>query len=146
MGSTVDYTDVPQVSADALMIMMEQMITVGRGLVLLRGIEDRDLRAVESAAWEKLDGTAPEKLAALLRFRSLVAVFAGARLRDLFLQRGLALMVPAMDIAAEMRLNVQWGFSPVKFVRALEVSLKEMDRRAAALRVTRTAELQVGMA
>ena len=146
MGATLDYSDVPQTSSEALMLMMEEMIVTGRGLVLLRDMSDREVREIEKAVWERLDGTPAEKLAALLRFRCLIAVFAGARLRQLFLSRGLALMEPAVEVAAEMRLNVQWGFSPVKFLRSLQERLSDIDQRVATLRIERPAELQVGIA
>lgn len=96
--------------------------------------------------WDKLDGTSAEKVATLLRFRSLVGVFAGSRLQELLLRRGLPLMGPALEVAAEMRLNVQWGFNPVKFLRALEAKLGEIDQRTAPRRLERPAELQVAMA
>ena len=82
------------------------------------------------------------------RFRALVGVFAGARLQHLFLRRGLALIGPAMQVAAEMRLNVQWGFNPTKFLRALELSLGEDAQRPAEPRQVRpvAAELQLAFA
>ena len=61
------------------------------------------------------------------------------RLQQLFLRRGLALLGPALEVAAEMRLNVQWGFNPVKFLRALEAKLDEVDDRSAARRLQRAA-------
>ena len=146
MNAGLDRCDVPQVSPQSLALPMQAMIAAGRGLVLLRGISDRELRDVESAVWDKLDGTSAEKVATLLRFRSLVGVFAGARLQQLFLQRGLPLMGPALEVAAEMRLNVQWGFNPVKFLRALEAKLGEIDQRPAPRRLDRAVEPQVAMA
>ena len=122
------------------------MIAAGRGLVLLRGISDAELRELEHAVWDKLEGPSSQKVATLLRFRALVGVFAGSRLQQLFLRRGLALVGPAMQVAAEMRLNVQWGFNPVKFLRALEAKLGELEQGSAVRRLERSAELQVAMA
>jgi hypothetical protein len=150
MSAILDRCDVPQVSAELLALPMQAMIAAGRGLVLLRGISDPELRTVEHAVWDKLDGTSADKVATLLRFRCLVGVFATSRLQQLFLRRGLALMGPAMEVAAEMRLNVQWGFNPVKFQRALEAKLTEIDDRAAVRRLDRAvpvrAEAQLAMA
>jgi hypothetical protein len=146
MNTGLDRCDVPQVSPQSMALPMQAMIAAGRGLVLLRGISDRELRDVEHAVWDKLDGTSAEKVATLLRFRALVGVFAGARLQQLFLRRGLPLMGPALEVAAEMRLNVHWGFNPVKFLRALEARLGEQDQGIAARRPERAAELQVAMA
>ena len=59
-------------------------------------------------------------------------------------------MGPAIEVAAEMRLNVQWGFNPVKFLRALEAKLGEIDDRSTARRLERAvpvrAEAQLAMA
>jgi hypothetical protein len=127
---------------------MQAMIAAGRGLVLLRGISDAELRGVEQAVWDKIEGASSEKVATLLRFRAMVGVFAVARLQQLFLRRGLALLGPAMQVAAEMRLNVQWGFNPTKFLRALEAKLGEADQRSAGRRLEWSAptELQAAMA
>jgi len=150
MSAILDRCDVPQVSPELLMLPMHTMLAAGRGLVLLRGIADPELRAVEHAVWDKLDGSASDKVAALLRFRCLVGVFAASRLQQLFLRRGLALLEPAMEVAADMRLNVQWGFNPVKFLRALEAKLTAIDDRSAARRLERVAparaEAQLAMA
>jgi hypothetical protein len=150
MSAVLDRCDVPQVSPELLMLPMHTMLAAGRGLVLLRGISDPELRAVEHAVWDKLDGSSSDKVAALLRFRCLVGVFAASRLQQLFLRRGLALMEPAMEVAADMRLNVQWGFNPVKFLRALEAKLTEIDDRSPARRLERVAparaEAQLAMA
>ena len=146
MNAGLDRCDVPQVPPQSLALPMQAMIAAGRGLVLLRGISDRELRDVEHTVWDKLEGTSAEKVATLLRFRALVGVFAGARLQHLFLRRGLPLMGPALEVAAEMRLNVQWGFNPVKFLRALEAKLGELEQGSAVRRLERSAELQVAMA
>ena len=82
----------------------------------------------------------------MLRFRALVACLRALRLQQLFLRRGLALFAPGLAVAAEMRLNVQYGFNPVKFMRALEAKLGEQDQGIAARRPERAAELQVSMA
>jgi hypothetical protein len=150
MSAILDRCDVPQVSAELLALPLQAMVAAGRGLVLLRGISDPELREVEHAVWDKLGGTSSDKVATLLRFRCLVGVFATSRLQQLFLHRGLALMGPAIEVAAEMRLNVQWGFNPVKFLRALEAKLGEIDDRCTGRRLQRAvpvrAEAQLAMA
>jgi hypothetical protein len=137
MSASLDRCDVAPISAEALDIPMQHMIAAGRGLVLLRGIADRELRDVEHAVWDKIEGSSAEKVATLLRFRCLVAVFKCSRLQELFLRRGLALFAPAIAVAAEMRLNVQYGFNPVKFTRALEEQLGESDNERSARRLQR---------
>ena len=41
------------------------------------------------------------------------------------------------EVAAVMRLNVQWGFNPVKFTRELEARLADADRSRAPRRIER---------
>jgi hypothetical protein len=146
MAAILDNSDVPQVAPKALALPMQEMIDAGRGLVLLRGIQDRELRQVEHAVWDRLEGTSSDKVATLLRFRCLVGVFAGARLQELFLRRGLTLVPLALEVAADMRLNVQWGFNPVKFTRALEARLAELDQRRSARRMERAVGMQAAQA
>ena len=54
-----------------------------------------------------------------VRFRHLVEVFSARRLKDMMLDRGYALMAPAIAIAASLRLNANRGFSPQAFLLAL---------------------------
>jgi hypothetical protein len=146
MSAVLDRSDVPQVMAEDLALPMQHMIAAGRGLVLLRGISDTELRQVEHAVWDEIEGGSSVKVATLLRFRCLVGVFASSRLQQLFLRRGLALLEPALEVAAEMRLNVQWGFNPVKFTRALEARLAELDQRRSVRRIERAVGTQVAQA
>ena len=146
MAAHLDRNDVPQVSPDALALPMQEMIDAGRGLVMLRGISDRELREVEAAVWDRIDGSSCDKVAALLRFRCLIGVFAAARLQELFLRRGLALVAPALEVAARMRLNVQFGFNAVKFTRELEARLAELDERRSARRIERASGVQTTQA
>ena len=125
---------------------MQAMIAAGRGLVLLRGISDRELRDVEHAVWDKLDGTSAEKVAALLRFRALVGVLCG---------RPPAAAVPAARPAADgpgargggrdaaqRAVGLQFGEVPAG---AGGQAWRE-DQRIAPRRPERAAELQVAMA
>jgi hypothetical protein len=54
-----------------------------------------------------------------LRLWSLVDVFKAARLRDLLLDRGYALLADAARVAAEQRINIDWGFNPQRMLTAL---------------------------
>jgi len=67
---------------------------------------------------------APQRtLAAFVRFRHLVGVFGARRLRQLLLDRGYAVMAPAIAIAATLRLNDDRGFNPQRFLLALNAAL-----------------------
>jgi hypothetical protein len=133
MAVPIDYTDLPRVSPESLMVAMRELVAAGRGLAPLRGIAAGELRDLENAIWRKLEGTRADKVSTLLRLRCVIGVFAAARLQRLFLHRGLALMQPAMEVAARMRLNVHWGFSPTKFVHALQERLQQAEQAREAL-------------
>jgi hypothetical protein len=143
MAVPIDYTDLPRVSPESLMVAMRELVAAGRGLAPLRGIAAGELRAIENAIWRKLEGTRPEKVSTLLRLRCVIGVFAAGRLQRLFLHRGLVLMQPAMEVAARMRLNVHWGFSPTKFVHALQERLQQAEQRPQAVPQQRPAPAPV---
>ena len=119
-NALLDTTDIPPVAPEDLAIPMRYMIASGRGLVLLRGLCERELREIEDAVWTELAPDRTRAIAVMLRFRCLVEVFAARRLTTMLLKNGFNLIAPAIRVAAEMRLNVKWGFSPQKFLTALQ--------------------------
>ncbi len=119
MTAMIDTADVRQVSAADLFTPMRMLILQGKGLALLRGLRDDDLRALESAFWADFKGSNDVRLAVALRFRALLDVFASRRLKDILLQRGFKLIARAIEEAATQRLNTRFGFSAQKFVAAL---------------------------
>ena len=123
MAITWDPSDVPAVAAEDLAIAMRQLIAESRGLVLLRGMTPADAAIVEKTLRERLGREPSRELAALMRFRALVDVFNWRRLNELLLERGHEVIAPALQTAAELRLNLKWGFNPQKFARALNALL-----------------------
>jgi hypothetical protein len=123
MAITWDPSDVPTVAAEDLAAPMRRLIAEGRGLVLLRGLEAQDAALAEDSLRRRLGKTPSRELAALMRFRALVEVFASRRLRELMMERGHEVIAPALQVAAGLRLNLKWGFNPQKFTRALMVML-----------------------
>lgn len=119
MAATIDLTDIPAVAARDLMLPMQILISRGRGLALLDGVDEPTLRELEDHVWRTLDADSATKLAVVLRFRNLLHVFTGRRLQGLFLETGFAIIAPAIATAANMRLNTKWGFSVHKFHAAL---------------------------
>jgi hypothetical protein len=117
MSKTWDLSDVPTVTSEDLALPMRMLIDAGRGLVLLKGLSDDDLRAITPAIWQHLD--AARASAVLTRFRCLVDAFSARRLRQLFLDRGHALIDPAIRYAATARLNARWGFNLHRFASTL---------------------------
>ena len=132
MSSSLDETDVPSVPPAALARAMRFMIDSGRGLVLLRGLGAGDMRELESAVWHRLEGDIAERRAVLVRFQCLVEVFAARRLQALMLRRGFRLIAPAIQLAAETRLNAKWGFSPHKFNLDLQALVLDVERPSAS--------------
>lgn len=131
MGSKLDRSDVPLVASHDLLVPMQHLIGTERGLALLNGISNAELREVDHAVWDALDGDSGRRVAVLLRFRALIQVFKARRLAELFLHRGFMLIAPAVHVAARMRLNSEWGFNPLKFERALQDLLSQLDGGAA---------------
>lgn len=128
MAHILDTSDVPRVPAADLALVMRFMIDSGRGLVMMRGLAKADMQELEDALWERLEGDTAYRRSVLLRFQNLVDVFAARRLRDQLMQRGFRLIAPALQIAADMRLNAKWGFSPNKFNAALRSLVLEMEQ------------------
>jgi len=123
----VNLSDVARVDPNHLALALEYMVKTGRGLAMLRGITEAELREVDQALWEELGSNPAERVAVLVRFRCLIRVFAARRLANLLLQTGYRLLAPAQRVAARMRLNADLGFNPIKFERALIEQLATTD-------------------
>jgi hypothetical protein len=126
-SNILNLSDVNCVNSKSLALAMQYMVDTGRGLTMLRGISEAELREVDLALLDALGGDSVERRAALVRFRCLVKVFSARRLRDLLLSTGYNLITPAVQVAARMRLNAELGFNLVKFEQALVEKLDTMD-------------------
>ncbi len=135
MAITWDPSDVPTVDTEDLVAPMRRLISEGRGLVFLRGLDGEDAALLEAILHGRLGKDPSRELAALMRFRALVEVFASRRLGELMMERGHEVIAPALQVAAPLRLNLKWGFNPQKFTRALTALLDGGD--LAALMVSR---------
>jgi hypothetical protein len=120
-----DLTDVPAIAPSDLAAAMQALIADGRGLVLLRGLEDADLDTVQAELKRRFHRDPQTALAAFVRFRHLAEVFSARRLKELMLERGYALIAPAVAIAASLRLNANRGFNPQKFLLALQETMTD---------------------
>jgi hypothetical protein len=123
MAMTWDLTDVPAVEAADLAAAMRALVEGERGLILLRGLAEEDLDAVQAELKRRFHNEPQRALAAFVRFRHMVEVFSARRLKDLMLDRGYALMAPAIAIAASLRLNANRGFNPQAFLMSLSAVL-----------------------
>jgi hypothetical protein len=123
MTMTWDLTDIPTVDADDLGAAMRNLIENGRGLAILRGLSEADLDTVQSTFKQRFNGDPQRALAAFVRFRQMIEVFASRRLQDMLLRRGHGLIAPALRVAAALRLNGHRGFNPQQFVLSLNSAL-----------------------
>ena len=118
-----DLTDVPAIAANDLAVAMRALINEGRGMVLLRGLQDDDLNMVHAELQRRFHGDPQTALAVFVRFRHMVEVFSARRLKDMMLDRGYGLIAPAIAIAASLRLNANRGFNPQSFLVSLQEAL-----------------------
>lgn len=114
-----DITDIAMIDPSDLMIPMRHLISNGRGLALLNGLSDADLRALDCIIWQQFSDRPLVRVAVAVRFRALIDVFGARRLRELLLQRGFKLIASAVELAASQRLNPRFGFKSHAFVVAL---------------------------
>lgn len=117
-SASIDLSDVPAVSLHDLYAPMRRLIAEGRGLALLNGLSETDIRSVESQIWADFADQPETRLAIAMRFRALLDVFATRRLRQEFLNQGFKLIARAVAEASTQRLNTRFGFTAQKFVMA----------------------------
>ena len=130
-SNILNLSDVARVNPKTLALAMQYMVDTGRGLAMLRGISEAELREVEGALWDAMGDNPAERVATLVRFRCLIKVFSSRRLRELLMRTGYNLIAPAVQVAARMRLNADLGFNLIKFERALVEQLGKRDFESA---------------
>lgn len=118
-ASSIDLSDVPAVGLHDLYAPMRRLIADGRGLALLNGLSEADIRNVEHQIWTDFADQPEQRLAIAIRFRALLDVFATRSLRQEFLNQGFKLIARAVAEASTQRLNTRFGFTAQKFVMAL---------------------------
>jgi len=121
--TTWDLSDVPAVAPTDLAAAMRVLIDNERGLVLLRGLSDGDLSLVQSELKQRFRSEPQRALAVFVRLRTMVEVFSARRLQEMMLDRGYAVLAPAIAIAASLRLNANRGFNPQRFMLSLQDAL-----------------------
>ena len=121
-ASAIDLSDVPAVSLHDLYAPMRRLISEGRGLALLNGLSEIEIRNAESQIWADFADQPETRLAIAMRFRALLDVFATRRLRQEFLNQGFKLIARAVAEASTQRLNTRFGFTAQKFVMAFSVA------------------------
>lgn len=120
MSYSIDCSDVPAVGMHDLYMPMRHLIASGRGLAMLNGLSEADIRATESRIWADFADQPELRVAIALRFRALLDVFSRRRLKQEFLEQGFKLIALAVAEASNQRLNTKYGFKPQSFVSALK--------------------------
>lgn len=136
-SASIDLSDVPTVSLHDLYAPMRRLISEGRGLALLNGLSETEIRNVESQIWADFADQPETRLAIAMRFRALLDVFATRRLRQEFLNQGFKLIARAVAEASTQRLNTRFGFTAQKFVMAFAPSIPQ------PVRITETNDLAI---
>lgn len=136
----IDQTDVPAVSLHDLYAPMRRLISEGRGLALLNGLSETEIRDVESQIWADFADKPQARLAIALRFRALLDVFSTRRLRQEFLNQGFKLIARAVAEASTQRLNTRFGFTAQKFVMAFA---PVPHQQATTVRIAETHDLAI---
>lgn len=121
MANTWDPTDVPAVSPETLGVAMRLLLDAGRTPLLPQGLSVDFMGAIEQELSRQFGHDTVLGVAVTLRFRSLIDVLVTRRARELLKKHGNGLTSRAVATAAGMRLNPKWGFSPTKFVVALDL-------------------------
>ena len=125
MTIQIDPRDVPTVGLHDLYMPMRSLIQNGRGLALLNGLSEDDIRALESEIWQHFRYQPEKRVAVALRFRALLDVFNRRRLKEQFLNQGFKLIARAVAEASTQRLNTRFGFKAQKFVSSLDIRSRE---------------------
>ena len=121
MTTQIDHHDVPTVGLHDLYMPMRSLINNGRGLALLNGLSEDDIRTLENEIWQHFRDQPEKRVAVALRFRALLVVFKSRRLKDQFLNQGFKLIARAVAEASTQRLNTRFGFKAQAFVSCLDV-------------------------
>ena len=144
MTALIDLNDVPQVAPKDLMRIMQKLIAAENGLIFLKGLTQETRPALEDAIWTTFAQDPERRLALLVRFECLIALFSSRRLKDQFTLHGLALLAPAFAVAARQRLNTTWGFNPQKFLTGLRENIAAPSKAAVAPRGQHQTPLTTG--
>ncbi len=132
MTYAIDSSDVPAVGMHDLYAPMRRLIAEGRGLALLNGLSEADIRSAEHHIWADFADQPEIRVAIALRFRALLDVFSRRRLKQEFLEQGFKLIARAVAEASTQRLNTRFGFKAQHFVSALQPDARRASSGAAA--------------
>ena len=122
-NTTLNLTDVPPVSARELSVAVKLLSLHGASVETAHSMSDDALRNVFTAYWNLVGRDSTRKTATLVRLQNLINVCSARRMTALIATHGRAGIAEAVSAAASSRLNVTYGFNPLKIGRAIHVAL-----------------------
>lgn len=134
MTRTFDQSDVPLVGTREMAIALRAVVEAERARVFFEGADDSDRGMIEGAFWKIFDGEAAQGGIILLRLWCLIDTLQSRRLKARLLDRGFEFLNSAVAAAADLRLNLDWGFAPQKLIWGIDRA-EAMQRTRQPLRV-----------
>jgi hypothetical protein len=123
MNATIDLTDVPAVSARELSVAVKLLALHGASLETAHELSDSALSKVFTAYWDLVSRDGGRKTATLVRLQNLINVCSARRMQALLQSHGKTAVAEAVQAAASSRLNVHYGFNPLKLARTMNHAL-----------------------
>ncbi len=120
MTRTFDQTDVPLVNAREMATALLAVVEAERARVFFQGADASDRSMIEGAFWKSFDGDAAQGGIILLRLWCLIDALQSRRLKARLFDRGFAFLEAAVAAAADLRLNLDWGFAPQKLIWGID--------------------------
>jgi hypothetical protein len=120
MTRTFDQTDVPFVNAREMATALRAVVEAERARVFFEGVDDCDRGKIEGAFWKIFDGEAAQGGIILLRLWCLIDALQSRRLKARLFDRGFDFLNSAVAAAADLRLNLDWGFAPQKLIWGID--------------------------
>ena len=149
MTRTFDHTDIPLADAQEMTTALRAVVEAERARVFFEGADDSDRGAIEGAFWKIFDGEAAQGGIILLRLWCLIDALQSRRLKARLFDRGFAFLDAAVGAAADLRLNLDWGFAPQKLIWGIDRAEALQRTRQPVrvdLRVARHQQVEVDMA
>jgi hypothetical protein len=126
MTADIDLTDVPTVSARELSVAVKLLALHGASLATAHTMSDAALRNVFTAYWSLVTRDGARKTATLVRLHNLINVCRARRMAALLTAHGPVGVSEAVIAAANSRLNVSYGFNPLKIARAIHAATADL--------------------
>ena len=127
LNATIDLSDVPPVSARELAVAVKLLALHGASLEAAHAMPDAALRNVFTAYWNLVGRDAARKTATLVRLQHLINVCSSRRMAATLSAHGKAGTAETVSAAATGRLNVAYGFNPLKIARAVDAVMADRD-------------------